>query len=196
MTIFKTQVADPRLLGVDPTTNWPTYAGGPQKSLPEPDRLKRPRRGTAHRELAPRAVAWAVVLLMIIVESAWSVIGEPLYPAVSAIQPLPTGDEVVLDVTFPPRGAEHDGTRVLIVAIPAGVKLATGLAAISHGLQSRGWDRSMCDPKDGLCAIVGCSMADLYRDYGVSSTSASVRRLETVAHRRLRPSVMISLAHE
>jgi hypothetical protein len=196
MAILRTHVSDPPLMAAEPGTTWPTYTRGPQQSLLRPSREKVTQRATSHKGVNPRAVAWVVVLLMMIVETGWSFVCGSSYPPMSAVGPLPTGDKVVLDVTFPPGGMSDVGTRVLLIAIPSGVKVATGMANMGHVLRSRGWTRSLCSPKNKLCAVVGLSPADLHKDYGIPSNSPSVRRIETTIHKLSQPSFMLLLAHK
>jgi len=195
MDITGTHVSGPPLVRAEPATVWPRYLGGTEKPLPGSRREKVTRRGASHKELNPRAVAWAVVLVMLMVEAGWSFVGGSSYPAMSAIRPLPTGDHVVLNVTFPPNGAIGVRTTALLIAVPSGVNVATGVATVDHLLRSRGWTRSMCNPKEALCAIVGCSPAALQHNDGVPCVPP-VRRIETALHKLSQRSFMILLVHK
>ena len=195
MDTIGTHVSGPPLVRAAPATACPRYFGGTEKPLPGSHRGKVTRRGATHKELNPRTVAWAVVLVMLMVEAGWSFVGGSSYSAMSAIKPLPTGDKVVLDVTFPPNGASGVRTRALLIAVPSGVKVATGMATVDHLLRSRGWTRSMCSTKEALCAIVECSPAALH-NYGIPSSSPSVRRIEIALHKLSQPSFMILLVHK
>jgi hypothetical protein len=138
-------------------------------------------------------MASLALLVAVLAEAGCSFLGEPSYPSTSVIEPLPRGGSIVLNVTFPPGGSDNDGTRVILIAIPHGDDVGTGISQMTHLLRSRGWTKSMCAPKGGPCAIVGLSIADLKKDYDWPPAPKSLSRLEPKARESQQPTFIVWL---
>jgi hypothetical protein len=133
-----------------------------------------------YKKRTRRAGAWMVSLVVTASLTGCSLLGGDSYPPTSAIEPLPTGEVIVINVTFPSQGSDNDGTRVVLIGLPRGVSRAQGVSDMVTALRSRGWTKAMCRSSGDPCAIVGLSSADLEKQSGLRpQTSSSLRRLET-----------------
>jgi hypothetical protein len=119
-------------------------------------------------------------------------IGPSQYPPTSSILPLPQGDTIVLNLTFPPGGSDNIGNRVVVVSFH-GESRAVAKAAMVRALRGRGWTKAMCSPKGDPCAMVGMSMAD-FSDQWSASNETEPRKIESVLADPRRPVFLIFLA--
>jgi hypothetical protein len=126
--------------------------------------------------------------------TGFSFLGGDSYPSSSAINPLPKGEVVIMNVTFPPQGSDNDGTRVVLIGLSRGLSEAQGVSNLVKMLRARGWTRAMCRPGGEPCAIVGLSSADLEKQSDLRpETSSSLRRLETKLQNAKQPTFMVWL---
>ena len=119
-------------------------------------------------------------------------IGQSQYPPTSSILPLPPGDTIVLNLTFPPGGSDNIGNRVVAVAFH-GETRAAAKAAMVRALRGRGWTTAMCSPKGDPCAMVGMSMAD-FSDQWSASGETEPRKIEAVLADPSHPIFLVFLA--
>lgn len=99
--------------------------------------------------------------------------GGATYPPASAIQPLPWGDVVIFDVTFPPEGADNMGDRVVAIGLPSGVTAATGWSHVVRMLETKGWHSTEGKPAlTGLCARQEDPCADMMGASDLASYSS------------------------
>lgn len=93
----------------------------------------------------------AASLLLMAGGSSFLGLGGATYPPASVIQPLPKGDVVIFDKTFPPGGTDNMGTRVVGIGLPAGTTASAGESQIIAMLRSKGW-HNLCAPSGDPCA--------------------------------------------
>jgi hypothetical protein len=118
-------------------------------------------------------------------------LGGTKYPPGSVIQPLPKGDVVIFDVTFPPGGSDNTGDRVLGIGLPDHVTVSTGVSRIIDMLRSKGWSNSLCAPSGDPYAEVGISARDFLSSYSFDGEETTVEHLLARLHRFPGSSVIV-----
>jgi hypothetical protein len=142
------------------------------------------------RDLAISAVAATVVVAT--VASGCTAPGSPKYPATAALEPLPTGEAVIANKTFPPGGSDNWGTRVIAIELPAGMTVAAGERALDEALRARGWTVSTCAPKGDPCAVIGFTSTQLADAYGGSAQPEVTKLVGELGNAR-QPTFLVQL---
>jgi len=124
-------------------------------------------------------------------------LGGTTYPPASAIQPLPRGDTVIFDVTFPPEGFDNMGDRVVAIGLPKGVTAATGWSYVVRMLETKGWRGTEGKPAlTGLCGRDGDPCAEMMgapelESYSSDAQAGQIDRLLAELRRFPGPTVLV-----